>query len=356
MNTQIFEVKEAAPDLKKLETCAAILRGGGVVAFPTETVYGLGANGLSPEAIEKIFQVKGRPSDNPLILHVYGIDDVYPLVEEIPTHGKRLMEAFWPGPLTLILKKSKIVPKEVTAGLDTVAVRVPSHPIARELIRLTGLPIAAPSANLSGKPSPTQGAHVLKDLSGKVDGIILAGSSQVGIESTVVDLTVDPPMILRPGGITKEMLQEVVPQVIADPGFHGKDLKPKAPGMKYTHYAPRAQVTLFEGPLEEMVKAINRMAEAYLDQGVSVGIICTEETRDNYSQGIVKSMGSRSAMEEIAANLFRVLREFDETDVEMILGETVTETGLGTAIMNRLKKAAGYRIISTSEEERGKGK
>ena len=346
MNTLIFEIEEAAPDAEKLQSCAALLRKGGTVVFPTETVYGLGANGLSPEAIEKIYIAKGRPSDNPLILHVYGIEDIHPLVREIHPWGELLMEAFWPGPLTLILKKSELVPLEATGGLDTVAVRMPSHPVARELIKLTGLPIVAPSANLSGKPSPTQGAHVLKDLYGRVDGILLAGNSQVGIESTVVDLTVDPPMILRPGGVTLEMLQQVVPQVVADLGLRCKDLRPKSPGMKYTHYAPRAEVTLFKGPQEAVVQAINHLAAQYTAQGLPVGIICTDETKEAYPQGIVKSMGRAAVMEEIAANLFKVLREFDETDVAVILGETVSEAGLGTAIMNRLEKAAGYRIVS----------
>lgn len=335
-------------DNRLINECAKVLKRGGTVAFPTETVYGLGANALDPEAVKKIFQAKGRPSDNPLIVHITKVEDIQPLVKEIPEKVYQVMERFWPGPLTLIFEKSEIVPHEISAGLPTVAIRMPSHPIARRLIEESGLPIAAPSANISGKPSPTKADHVIKDMLGKVDAIIAGGDCNVGVESTVLDMTSEIPMILRPGGVTKEMLEEVLGQVQMDPAVENPDgvkATPKAPGMKYTHYAPKADVIIIEGSLDSMANKIKEMKESYEKENKKVGIICTDETRDLYKEGIIKTMGSRKRPETIAANLFKVLREFDETDVDIILSEAIGTEEIGQAIMNRLKKAAGYHII-----------
>lgn len=348
MKTSVIEINCVEVDIEELEECAAILRQGGTVVFPTETVYGLGANGLDPTAIRKIFHAKGRPSDNPLILHIASIDDLKPLVKEIPPQAHRVMEAFWPGPLTLIFEKSEIVPEEITAGLNTVAIRLPQHPIAKKLIELAGVPVAAPSANLSGKPSPTNPQHVIKDLMGKVDAIIAGGSCDVGLESTVLDMTIDIPMILRPGGITKEMLETVLPEVATDPGLSERDhndLVPKSPGMKYTHYAPEASVILVRGDRGKTIEKITSLQQQYQSEGLKVGIICTDETINHYQDGLIKSIGSRKDLNRIAANLFNILREFDETDVDMILAETVEEIGVGIAVMNRLLKAAGYQLV-----------
>lgn len=349
METKIYQIDGLHMDSDILEECATILRQGGTVAFPTETVYGLGANGLVPDAIKKIFEAKGRPSDNPLILHIAKAADLPSLVKSVPPSAQAVMNAFWPGPLTLIFEKSQLVPREITGGLNTVAIRMPQHPIANRLIELAAVPIAAPSANLSGKPSPTNPQHVIKDLMGKVDAIVSGGSSQVGLESTVLDMTVVPPMILRPGGITRAMLKTVLSEVAEDPTLTPgtePQMIPKAPGMKYTHYAPEATVILIRGAINETINKINVLAQQHREAGLRVGIICTDETRYGYDQDyVIKSIGSRKQIETIAANLFRVLREFDETDVEIILAEAVEADGLGTAVMNRLLKASAYQMI-----------
>jgi L-threonylcarbamoyladenylate synthase len=335
-------------DDQLINVCAKILKQGGTVAFPTETVYGLGANALDSEAIKKIFVAKGRPSDNPLIVHVAKTEEILPLVKEIPKRAYDVMEKFWPGPLTIIFEKSNIVPHEISAGLSTVAIRMPSHPIAIKLIEECGLPIAAPSANISGRPSPTKAEHVIEDLMDKVDAIVAGGDCTVGVESTVLDMTGEVPMILRPGGVTKEMLEEVLCHVVIDPAVEDPKVAPetpKAPGMKYTHYAPKADVIIIQGSLNNTVDKIKELQLSYESENKRVGIICTDETRDQYEEGIIKSMGSRNHPETIAANLFKVLREFDETTVEVILSEAVDSVEIGQAIMNRLKKAAGYRII-----------
>lgn len=330
----------------KLKDAARILKEGGTVAFPTETVYGLGANALETEAIKKIYEAKGRPSDNPLIVHIAEIQDIKPLVKEIPPEGQRVMEAFWPGPLTLVLEKSDLIPRAITGGLSTVAIRIPSHPIARKLIKMAEVPVAAPSANISGKPSPTREQHVVKDLKGKVDAIILGGSCDVGVESTVLDMTGEVPTILRPGGITKEMLLEVLSTVEIDRGLEkDSDLAPKAPGMKYTHYAPRAEVYIVKGEEDKSIEKIKDLTSFYKREGKKVGIMCFDESYSSYQEGIIKSMGSRRELKTVAANLFKVLRDFDETDVDIILAEALEEVELGGAIMNRLTKAAGYKII-----------
>lgn len=331
-----------------IQTAAKILQEGGLVAFPTETVYGLGGNGLDSEACKKIYLAKGRPSDNPLILHISEMEELDPIVGEISPAAKKLMDAFWPGPLTMVFPKSDIVPDQATGGLDTVAVRFPNHPVARAIIRAAGLPIAAPSANSSGKPSPTRASHVEFDLNGKIDMIVDGGAAEWGLESTIVDVSGEVPMILRPGAVTKEMMEEVVGKVEIDPAILKKpaaDLKPKAPGMKYTHYSPKAEVILVKGETKAVADEINRLAAADQAHGLKTGVMATEETKDRYQADIVLSLGSRERPEEIGANLFKILRKFDFLGAERVYSEVFSEEGEGMAIMNRLNKAAGYQTI-----------
>ena len=331
-----------------IQTAAKILQEGGLVAFPTETVYGLGGNGLDSAACEKIYIAKGRPSDNPLILHISEFEELNPIVREISPAAQKLMDAFWPGPLTMVFPKADIVPEKATGGLDTVAVRFPSHPVARAIIRAAGLPIAAPSANSSGKPSPTRASHVEFDLNGKIDMIVDGGAAEWGLESTIVDVSGEVPMILRPGAVTKEMMEKVVGTVEIDPAILTKpaaDLKPKAPGMKYTHYSPKAEVVLVKGETKAVVDEINRLAAEDMAQGLKTGVMATEETKDLYQADIVLSLGSRDRPEEIGANLFKYLRKFDFLGAERVYSEVFSEEGEGMAIMNRLNKAAGYCVI-----------
>ena len=331
-----------------IQTAAKILREGGLVAFPTETVYGLGGNGLDNSACEKIYIAKGRPSDNPLILHISEFEELQPIVREISPAAKALMDAFWPGPLTMVFPKSDIVPEKATGGLDTVAVRFPNHPVARAIIHAAGLPIAAPSANSSGKPSPTRASHVEFDLNGKIDMIVDGGAAEWGLESTIVDVSGEVPMILRPGAVTKEMMEEVVGTVEIDPAILQKpaaDLKPKAPGMKYTHYSPKAEVVLVKGETEAVVDEINRLAAEDMAHGFKTGVMATEETKDLYKADIVLSLGSRDKPEQIGANLFKYLRKFDFLGAERVYSDVFSEEGEGMAIMNRLNKAAGYQTI-----------
>lgn len=348
MQTIIKSIDKNNINIEDIDTAADILRSGGLVAFPTETVYGLGADALSEKAVEKIFIAKGRPSDNPLIVHVSNTDMVKGLVKEIPELALKLMERFWPGPLTLIMEKSSFVPEVITAGLNTVAVRMPSHPIALKVIERSGVPVAAPSANISGRPSPTEARHVIEDLLEKVEMIIDGGSSQIGLESTVLDVTVSPPMILRPGGVTLEQLKEFAGKVDVDKAIltnHNGDIRPKAPGMKYTHYSPKADVIIIEGNIDSCVEKIRELAEDYIEKNVSVGILATKQTKDRYPSGIVKSLGDREKPETIASNLFKVLRDLDSEGVGVILAEAIEYEGVGLAVMNRMKKAAGYNII-----------
>ena len=348
IHTEIIDIDPNAIDMDKLTVAGEILKNGGTVAFPTETVYGLGANALDEIAIKKIFEAKGRPSDNPLIVHIANIEDLGPLVSDIPNHIHILMERFWPGPLTMVFRKSSIIPPGITGGLDTVAIRMPAHPIARALIAMAGVPVAAPSANLSGKPSPTQASHVVDDLFGRVDAIVSGGNCKVGLESTVLDVTGEVPMILRPGGVTKEELELVIGKVVVDQAIEGTDEKqlvPKSPGMKYTHYAPKAEVVVVEGNQQAIVKKIQQIQEEKQIAGMKVGIMATDETKDNYDNAQILSVGSRESLETITNNLFRVLREFDEIGVDIILAEAIDRKGLGEAIMNRLLKAAGYNIV-----------
>lgn len=345
----------------QLEEAAAILRKGGLVAFPTETVYGLGGNALDEKAAEKIYAAKGRPSDNPLIAHVSCIKEVDPLVSQIPEAGKKLMEAFWPGPLTLIFPKSPVVPYGTTGGLDTVAIRMPSDPTANRLIALAGVPVAAPSANTSGRPSPTTADHVWQDLNGKIDMIVDSGPVGIGVESTIIDVSSPVPTVLRPGAITMEMLEEVLGVVAIDPAILGPvspDLRPKAPGMKYKHYAPKADLTLVEPEemeaapesvteerLAVMTAFVERLAREKAEAGYKVGIICTDESRSRYGVGQIRSIGARGSQESVAHNLYALLREFDDLGVDYIFSESFPKDHLGQAIMNRLSKAAGYKII-----------
>ena len=335
---------------EELAEAAAVLKSGGLVAFPTETVYGLGGNALDEDAARKIYAAKGRPSDNPLIAHISCAAELAPLVREIPEAGRKLMEAFWPGPLTMIFPKSSKVPYGTTGGLDTVAVRMPDDPVASRLIELAGVPVAAPSANTSGRPSPTTADHVWQDMNGRIDMIIDGGPVGIGVESTIVDVSSPVPSVLRPGAITMEMLREVLGEVTIDPAILGpmkEDVKPKAPGMKYRHYAPKAELTLVEttGPVESMVEKVKELAHEKLVQGCQVGIICTDESRSCYAEGTVRSIGARESQESVAHNLYAVLREFDDLKVEYIFSESFSEDHLGQAIMNRLSKAAGYKIV-----------
>lgn len=332
-----------------MKEAARILQAGGLVAFPTETVYGLGANGLDFQAAKKIYEAKGRPSDNPLILHIADIEDLPGIVKEIPEAAVRLAERFWPGPLTMIFPKADCVPYGTTGGLDTVAVRMPSHPAALELIRAAGVPIAAPSANTSGRPSPTEAAHVREDMDGRIDCILDGGAVGIGLESTIVDLTGPVPVMLRPGYITREMLEEVVGTVEVDPVILAErpdpELKPKAPGMKYRHYAPKADMLICEGKEEAVVAYINQRILADRAAGKRVGVLATDRTCTRYEADLILSVGDRDQEETIAHNLFHVLREFDESEVDMIYSECFEQEKLGMAIMNRLMKAAGYRRI-----------
>lgn len=349
MKTKIIQLDTEDLQDESLAEAAGILRSGGLVAFPTETVYGLGANALDPNASVKIYEAKGRPSDNPLIVHISQIEDLELLAQDIPEKAYQLAKTFWPGPLTIILKKKECVPHQTTGGLDTVAIRLPANHIARRLIATSGVFVAAPSANISGKPSPTTAQHVIKDMSGKVDMIIDGGSATLGLESTIVDLSGNKPMILRPGCITKVMLENVIGAVEYDPVILQKDpninLVPKAPGMKYRHYAPEGKLTIYEGEIQKVVDAINLKTKEKQDNGNSVGVIATDETKALYRYGMIKTIGSRKDEASIAAGLYGILREFDEMHTEYIYSESFADNSLGQAIMNRLLKAAGYRVV-----------
>lgn len=336
-----------------MQEAGEIIRNGGLVAFPTETVYGLGADALNSEAAAKIYAAKGRPSDNPLIVHIADMEQVDLVARDVPENARRVMEAFWPGPLTVILNKKAVVPDGTTGGLKTVAVRMPSHPDARALIRESGRVIAAPSANTSGRPSPTTAAHVLEDMNGVIPMILDGGPVGIGIESTIVDMTGEKPVILRPGYITKAMLEQAAGPVDVDPAVSGKtmqkDVVAKAPGMKYRHYAPKGRLTLVEGPTEKVIAKINALAGEKQREGFRVGVIGTDETIDAYEADIRKSIGSREHPETVAANLYAVLRECDDLELDFIYSESFFAQGLGNAIMNRMLKASAYHLITLRE-------
>ncbi|MEE3392158.1 MAG: L-threonylcarbamoyladenylate synthase [Lachnospiraceae bacterium] len=334
---------------EELDEACAILKNGGLVAFPTETVYGLGGDGLNPAASARIYAAKGRPSDNPLILHIASMDDLKEIAGEIPDGAYKLAESFWPGPMTMIFKKRESVPYETTGGLDTVAVRMPSHPVARELIRRSGVYIAAPSANLSGRPSPTKHEHVIEDLDGRIDMILASGPVGIGLESTIIDMSVPEPMLLRPGYITREMIESITGKIKVDPVVVSrtplKDLKPKAPGMKYRHYAPRGDMEIIEGDEDQVVKKINSLTEECERKGIRAAVITTDENRDRYTCKNVYSVGARKTEGSIAAGVFDVLREMDHIGAQKIYAESFESDRLGMAIMNRMIKAAAYQIV-----------
>lgn len=333
-------------DRQSIAEAARIIKAGGLVAFPTETVYGLGADALNPEAAARIYTAKGRPSDNPLIVHISRFEALTGIAVHIPDKARKLGEQFWPGPLTMIFEKNNKVPLETTGGLDTVAVRMPHHSAALALIEASTGYIAAPSANTSGKPSPTLAEHVLLDMDGRIPMILDGGPVGIGIESTIVDFSEGVPTILRPGYITKEMMEEIIGEVWMDPGLGSEDssVRPKAPGMKYRHYAPKAQLILVKGREEAVTEAINRLVAEAEKQGMKAGVIGTDETCGKYGEGIVKSIGSRKKEVTIAQHLYQILREFDELNVDIIYSESFCAEGIGQAIMNRMLKAAGHRV------------
>ncbi|MCM1065072.1 MAG: L-threonylcarbamoyladenylate synthase [Eubacterium sp.] len=352
MDTKIVKIQSreepfSEEEEEALRQAGQVIRAGGLVAFPTETVYGLGGDALDRESSRKIYAAKGRPSDNPLIVHICRLEDIFSLVKVFPETARRAADAFWPGPLTMIFPKSDGVPYETTGGLDTVAVRFPSHPIARKLIGYGGGYVAAPSANLSGRPSPTAAKYVVEDMDGRIDIILDGGEDDIGLESTVVDMTVTPPQILRPGFVTREMLEKVLGEIDMDVTIIEPEssLAPKAPGMKYRHYAPRGELTIVEGSPEKVVDYMNRAAAADKAAGERVGIIATSGFLKDYRADVVKCAGSREREEEIARRLFAILREFDDEGVTRIYSESFDSQGLGQAIMNRLLKAAGHRVV-----------
>lgn len=328
-----------------LTKAAEFIKKGGLVAFPTETVYGLGGDGLNSEAASKIYKAKGRPSDNPLILHINDQKMLHKIVNDVNSMAKKIMTAFCPGPITLILPKSDIVPSSVTGGLDTVAVRMPDNDIARELIRLSNTPIAAPSANISGRPSPTTAQAVYNDLHDRIDMILDGGACHFGVESTIVDCTEDVPIILRPGAITKEMLEELFPVVKIDKAIIGENVVPKAPGMKYKHYAPKANMILFEGSSAKMADAIANKIADYEREGKKVGLVVSFEVAEKLQHENTAIYGNQEDLLTIASDIYECLRFFDDKDVDIILAEGTTDKGIGLAIMNRLHKASGFNSI-----------
>lgn len=357
MKTKLITCKEE-DEKSCLKEAGAVLRSGGLVAFPTETVYGLGGDALNPASSKKIYAAKGRPCDNPLIIHICRWEDIYKIVSPAPEcksmleKAKKLADAFWPGPLTMILPKSEAVPKETTGGLETVAIRFPSHRTAQALIAEAGGFVAAPSANTSGKPSPTLAKYVMEDMDGRIEMIIDGGEVGIGLESTIVDLTVTPPEILRPGYITEEMLETVLEKVETDVTVLDakSNQAPKAPGMKYRHYAPKGELTIVSGNSREVISYINACAKQAAEKGIKTGVIATEETAKQYEADAVKPAGSRMDELSTARRLYAILREFDDEKVEMIYSEAFDSAGIGQAVMNRLLKAAGHHVINLRSE------
>ncbi len=346
--TRHIKVNPTCPEAEAIEEAGRILRAGALVAFPTETVYGLGANALDGRAVSRIFEAKGRPSDNPLIVHVAGLEQVDFLAKKVSGVARELMGAFWPGPLTLVLSAGKVVPDEVTAGLLNVAIRMPSHPVALALIRAAGRPVAAPSANLSGRPSPTTAEHVLHDLDGRIAAVLDGGPAGSGVESTVLDLTAPVPLILRPGGVTPDDLKGILGEVrldqVAQTGVY-IGASPRSPGEKYSHYATRAPLWLVIGNPEAVAEKIVELAGEQQASSRRVGILTYSDSRDFSSVGEVIVAGRRDRPETVAAELYAALRRFDEMRVDLILAEGLVEQGVGLAVMNRLRKAAEGRIL-----------
>lgn len=342
MNTTISKIDRNNVDKKIIENAGKIIKEGSLVAFPTETVYGLGADGLNEDACKHIFEAKGRPNDNPLILHISNISMLYNLTDDINEESKKLMESCWPGPLTIIFKKSDKVPSAVTAGLDTVAIRYPKDEIALALISAANTPIAAPSANLSGKPSPTRAIDVYQDLNGKIPLIIDGGSCDIGIESTVIDLSEEVPTILRPGFYTYEYIKEILPNVRLDDSIVDSKKIPKSPGQKYTHYAPKAKMEIFVGE-----KASDEILKKAIDEkkkGKKVGVLIFEDQLSKFKDFKLISLGNRQELTYMSHVLFTSLRLMDDENVDLILAEGVSEEGLGKSIMNRMKKSASFNV------------
>ena len=346
MITRIVTIAQQHIDADAIREAGEIIRAGGLVAFPTETVYGLGGDALNPESSKKIYEAKGRPSDNPLIVHIAGMEALPAIAREVPETAKKLAKAFWPGPLTMILPKTEAVPKETTGGLDTVAVRMPSHPTALAFIEAAGGYVAAPSANRSGRPSPTLARYVVEDLDGRVEMILDGGDVELGLESTIIDLTVDPPVILRPGFITEQMLHETLGTVEADETLFCADSgqAPKAPGMKYRHYAPKGELTMVRGEAAAVTDYINGQLAQGQKENKKTGVIATDETIGLYNTQVPRSVGKRDDERAVAQRLYRILREFDDEGVELIYSESFDGAGISQAVMNRLLKAAGHRI------------
>lgn len=347
METKWVKNLENKIDEDALRKAGDIVRKGGLVAFPTETVYGLGGDALNPASSRKIYAAKGRPSDNPLIVHICEMEALAKIVKEIPPQAVTLAEHFWPGPLTMIFHKSEIVPRETTGGLDTVAVRFPDHKVALAFIKEAGGYVAAPSANTSGRPSPTLGKYVYEDMNGKIEMLLDGGQVGIGLESTIVDLTEEIPVILRPGYVTQEMLQEVLGQVCLDPTLLNVDCDqaPKAPGMKYKHYAPKGELTIVSGEAENVTRCIQEQLKEKKAAGYKTGVIVTKEEADMYEADSVKVTGSRTDLAAVARDLFCMLREFDDEGIEYMYVEAFPRIGIGQAVMNRMLKAAGHRIL-----------
>ncbi len=346
MKTRIVQIDENNIDGEAVRQAGEIIRSGGLVAFPTETVYGLGGDALNPASSRKIYAAKGRPSDNPLIVHIARWEALAAIVKKVPAEAVKLAETFWPGPLTMILEKSDLVPGETTGGLDTVAVRMPSHKTALAFIEAAGGYVAAPSANRSGRPSPTVAKYVRQDLDGRIEMILDGGDVELGLESTIVDLTEQVPTILRPGYITGQMLKSALGRVEEDVTILRSDSgqAPKAPGMKYRHYAPKGELTIISGPEQQVVDYINAQLDQWRDENKKTGVIATDATIGAYRADVCKNAGSRLDESAMARRLYRILREFDDEDVEIIYSESFEGAGVGQAVMNRLLKAAGHRV------------
>lgn len=347
METKVVWMDEEHIDEEILAEAGELIKKGQLVAFPTETVYGLGGDALRADSSRKIYAAKNRPCDNPLIIHIAKWEDIYKICRDVPKAAEKLAEVFWPGPLTMILKKQDIVPKETTGGLDTVAVRLPGHAVARAFIEAAGGYVAAPSANVSGRPSPTLAKYVLEDMGGKIPMILDGGAVGIGVESTIVDVTEGVPMILRPGYITHEMLKDVLGDVAEDRTLMKPiaDVAPKAPGMKYRHYAPKGSLSIVAGPQERVVAYINEACSKATAEGLRTGVLCTLETKDRYQADSIKCIGTRTDESTVAQGLYQALRECDEEGLEVLFAESFSTEGIGQAIMNRLLKAAGYQVI-----------
>lgn len=349
MAPRLISIDPRAPDAATVEEAASVLARGGLVAFPTETVYGLGADALNAEAVERIFEVKGRPADNPIIVHVGDPAEIDGLVTAVPAPARALIARFWPGPLTLVLPAVPAVPAVTRGGLPTVAVRMPDHPVALALIRAAGRPLAAPSANISGRPSPTTAQHVLADLGSKVDLILDAGPTPVGVESTVLDLATTLPTLLRPGGVPLEALQEAVGEVVVRPDVPAA--LARSPGTRYRHYAPRARVMLVEAPPGRAAADLQALVRRLWEEGLRIGVMVTSEAAGSVPAGaVVRVMGPRGDPRVAAANLFAQMRELDDAGLDAIVVEGIPEQGVGRAVMDRLRRAAQH-----PDKEAGRG-